>query len=144
MDTLNPTLSFRQFTAIAEQDGRIFFGVLQAARSMASLWLRLILIVFLSVPLLIFAQLAPFVFRKHLHTILPALPYIKEQKALFWLRDAFMLYYYALEGYKPFCLFRSPVNSLMDDLDEHIDSLTFALENSNFINGAIKEIEQSS
>lgn len=144
MSTLNPTISFNQFAIIAGQDGRIFFGVLQAAKSMASWWLRLILIVFLAVPLLVFAQIAPFVFRKHLQTIFPVLPYIKDNDSLLWLKDAFMLYYYALKGYKPFCLFRKPINSLMDELDEHIDSLTFALENSNFIYTTIKGIEQPS
>jgi hypothetical protein len=142
MNTLNPTVSFNQFAIIAEQDGRIFFGVLQAAKSMASWWLRLILIVFLAVPLLIFAQISPFVFRKHLQTISPVLPYIKDKDSLIWLKDTFILYYFSLKDYKPFCLFRKSINSLMDELDEHIDSLTFALENSNFIHSAIKEIEQ--
>lgn len=139
---MNAIVSFNQFAVVAEQDGRIFFGILQAAKSMASWWLRLILIIFLAIPLLVFAQIAPFVFRKHLQTIFPVLPYIKDQKSLFWLKDAFMLYYYALKGYKPFCLFRKPINSIMDELDEHIDSLKFALENSNFVQSAIREIEQ--
>lgn len=144
MSMLNPTISFNQFMVIAEQDGRIFFGVLQAVKSIASWWLHLILIIFLAVPLVVFAQIAPFIFRKHLQTIFPVLPYIKDKSSLIWLKDAFILYYYALKGYKPFCLFRKHINSLMEELDEHIDSLTFAMENSNFLHSAIKEIEQPS
>lgn len=143
MSTMNPAVSFDQFVALAEQDGRIFFGVLQAAKSFAGWWLRVILVIFLSIPLLIFAQIVPFIFRKHLSTIFPALPYIEKEESLHWLRDTFLLYYYALKGYNTFCLFRKSINSLIDELDENIESLEFALEHRSSLQKTIESIEHS-
>lgn len=138
MDT---SVSFNKFMSLAEQDGRIFYSMLQAAKSMAGWWLRAILLVFLFPLLLIFAQISPYIFRSPLNKIFPLLPYIKDKNSLNWLKDTFLLYYYTLKGYKPFCLFRKPVNSLMDELDEQIDSLSFSLKNQDFLQHAIENIE---
>ena len=147
MNTLNPAISLNQFAELAEQDGRIFFAILQAvrqaAKSIVSWWLSIITIIFLLPLILIFAQTVPIIFRKHLSIILPALPYIKERESLFWLKDVFQLYYYVLKGYRPFCLFRKSINFLMDEIDEHIDSLSLVLENQAFLQHATTNIEDT-
>lgn len=85
----------------------------------------------------------PFIYRKHLSVIFSALPYIKERESLSWLKDAFMLYYYSLKGYRPFCLFRGSIDALIDELDEQVDSLSFSLENQTFLQSAIGAIEKA-
>lgn len=140
---MDATASFDQFTELAEQDGKVFVALLQASKDIASWWLRIFLLIFLSVPFLILAQFVPFIYRKHLSVIFSALPYIMERESLSWLKDAFMLYYYSLKGYRPFCLFRGSIDTLIDELDEQIDSLSFSLENQNFLQSAIGAIEKA-
>lgn len=142
MNTMNVTMTFNQFVVVAEKDASLFF--LQAAKNLAIWWLRIILMVFLFMPVLIVAQIVPFIFGNHLAKIFRVLPYIKEQKHLYWLRDAFQLYYFALKAYKPFCLFRKRINALMEEIDEHIDSLTYVLENQPFLQRTIEGIEHYS
>lgn len=138
---MNPAVSFDRFVAVAEQDGRIFFGVLQAAQTMVSWWLRVILVGLLFIPVVIFAQIVPFLFRRHLAIIFPLLPDVKERESLAWVKEVLLLYYHVLKGYRTFCLFRRSINALMDEVDEHIDSLSYALEHAGFLQHAVEKIE---
>lgn len=138
MSTMNPTMTFNQFVEVAERDVSLFF--LQAAKNLAIWWLRIILGVFLFVPVLIIAQALPFWVGKHLADIFSILPDIKKREQLYWLRDTFQLYYETLKAYKPFCVFRKRINTLMEELDEHIDSLTYVLENQPFLERVLEKL----
>lgn len=138
---MNP--AYNQFVTFAAKDGILFFGLLQTAKRFASWWLRAFILVFLFIPFIVFAQIVPFYFRKHLSIIFPVLPDIKDRDSLFWLRDAFSLYFYTLKGYRSLCMFRKSMDVLIDELDEHIDSISFAIENPNIINQALANAESS-
>lgn len=138
MSTMNPTMTFNQFVEVAERDASLF--LLQAAKNLAIWWLRIILGVFLLVPSLFLAQIVPFYVGKHLAEIFSILPDIKRREQLYWLRDTFQLYYVALKGYKPLCLFQKRINALMEELDEHIDSITYVLENQPFLERVLEKL----
>ena len=140
MVAINSAATFNEFVGLAQRDGMIFFVVVQAAKRIATAWLRTVLMVLLFLPFLCIAQIVPFVFKKHLAAIFPALPYIKDRAALNWLRDAFLLYFFSLKGYKPYCLFQGSLKVLIEELDEHIDSLTFVLENPNVLQNVERSV----
>ncbi len=91
----------------------------------------------------ILAQFVPFIFKKHLSVILPALPYLKDRKSITMLRDIFSLYYYAMKGYRPVSLFKGKIDAIIDDLDEQLDSISFALEHEAFLAGEAGKIESA-
>ena len=72
--------------------------------------------------------------------IYPALPFIQDKKSLEWLKDTFRLYYFALKGYRTVALNKKSFDVLMEELDEHIDSLSYVLENHEMINSELKEL----
>jgi hypothetical protein len=137
---MNPAVSFDQFTRLAARDSQAF-SVVQITES-APNWLLRLLIAPAYLFFFIYAQFAPFIFRKHLEVIFPALPYIKERESLYWLRDTFRLYYHTLKFYRSASLFRPQVDEILDRLDEEIDSLNFALQNEPFLKQVIETIEQ--
>jgi len=137
---MNPTIALNEFTNFAEQDSRLFFGVQQAAQ--AHVRGLLVVLAWLLYPIFfILAQVAPFALKSHVEKILPVLPYIEDAKTLAWLRNAFLLYHEALKAYEPHSFFRRRMRSLIDELDEQIDSLTFVSENQQYLEQALRDIE---
>ena len=134
------TATFDQFVDYAREDTQFFNATFQVTKKITDRWVYFIARVVLFVPVLIFAQITPFVFRRHIKVIVPLLPYIQDQKALLWIKDAFTLYYHSLKGYRPFCLFRRSINDLIDELDEHLDSISFVIENGPALRQTIDAI----
>ena len=92
--------------------------------------------------LFIFAQVAPILFKNHLNKIIPYLPYIDDFNVLSVIKDIFAIYFYALKDYRPFCIFtRNKLDDLVDELDEHIDSLEYVIKNHEFLSAAVDKIE---
>ncbi len=138
---MDATFALREFSQYAEHDAAMF-NVAQtvATRLRGLVWIILRVILF--VPFLVFAQVTPFMFRRHLALILPHLPDVTDPKDLAWLKDAFTLYYVTLEEYRPYCLFRRTTRELLDELDEQIDSLEFVTTHAEFLRETIDHIEQ--
>lgn len=90
---------------------------------------------------LIVAQFVPVIFGRHIKLILPHLPYIKDTKTLLWIKDIFLLYYYSLKEYRRLCLFKKGINSLIDEVDEQIDSIEFFLNNRQQLQNVIESIK---
>lgn len=134
------TATFDQFVDYAREDTQLLNTAFNATKKYADKWVYFIVKAVLFLPVLIFAQITPFVFRKHISVIIPLLPYIQDREALLWIKDAFTLYYHSLKGYKPFCLFRGSINDLIDELDEHLDSISFVIENGPALRQAIDTI----
>ena len=145
MPLMSATVAIENFARVAEQDNYLF-NVLGLVRSGLRWWVAVVIRVLLSpimYPLIfVLAQFSPFVIRKHLQTIVPHLPEITDRASLQWLKDAFTLYYFSLKEYRPFCFFRGRLDALLDDLDEDIDSLAFALENDSFVKETIDQIKR--
>ena len=95
------------------------------------------------IPLLFtFAQVAPILFKNHLDKIIPYLPDIDDFNVLSVIKDIFAIYFYALKDYRPFCIFtRNKLDDLVDELDEHIDSLEYVLKNHELLSTAVDKIE---
>jgi len=92
--------------------------------------------------LFIFAQITPILFKNHLDKIIPHLPNIDDFNILSIIKDIFTIYYYALKGYRPVCIFtRNTLDELIDELDEHIDSLEYAIKNHEFLSTSVDKIE---
>jgi hypothetical protein len=144
---MSATAAIENFARVAEQDNYLF-NILGLVRSGVRWWVAVVIRIVLApivYPLVvIFAQFSPFVIKKHLQTIVPHLPEITDRSSLQWLKDAFTLYYFSLKGYRPFCLFlfRGRLDALLEDLDEEIDSLAFALENDTFLTETIEQIKR--
>ena len=136
---MDAAIAMQSFIATAEQDN-VLFGVVQSTRTQVRSWLWLLAAIFLYPLFLVFGQLAPFVFRKHLDAIKPYLPAVTDRSSLSWLKDAFTLYHMALKGYRHVCLFRGHLDALLDDLDEEIDSLEFVLGQEKFLQETVAEI----
>lgn len=120
----------------------VFFSLLQSTKGITIRGIESLLLPILFPFILIFAQIAPYFFKKHISIIVPALPYIEETETLKWINDVFLLYYYALKEYRQFCLFRNSINKLLEEVDEHIDSIAYVLENKAKLQNAIGAIEQ--
>lgn len=92
--------------------------------------------------LFIFAQVAPILFKNHLDKIIPHLPYIDDFNVLSVIKDIFAIYFYALKSYRPFCVFtRNKLDDLVDELDEHIDSLEYVVKKHELLSTAVDKIE---
>ena len=139
MSRMDATIAMQSFIATAEQDN-VFFGVAQAARSKVRSWLWLLVAIFIYPVFLVVAQVAPFAIRKHLDAIKPYLPAVTDRASLAWLKDAFTLYHLALKGYRHVCLFRGRLDTLLNDLDEEIDSLEVVLGQEKFLQETVAEI----
>ena len=139
MSPMDATIAMQSFIATAEQDN-VLFGVVQSTRTQVRSWLWLLAAIFLYPLCLFFAQLAPFIFRKHLDAIKPYLPAVTDRATLAWLKDAFTLYHVALKGYRNISLFRGRLDALLEDLDEEIDSLEFVLQQDKFLQETVAEI----
>jgi hypothetical protein len=141
MDNMNSAMAlsqFNQFELLARQD-TAFLSISQSVRGYAMLWLRIVVFVFLIIPYLVIAQFIPVVFKSHLNKIYPALPYIEDRKSLEWLRDTFRLYHFSLKVYRPVALYKKNFDSLMEELDEHIESLEYVLNNEQSISQTLKD-----
>jgi hypothetical protein len=141
MTTMNANASFNQFMGLAQQD--MSFAMIQSAKTVGKGVAWLVAFPFIFVAYAILAQFVPFIFKKHLSVILPALPYLKDKKSISMLRDIFSLYYYAMKGYRPVSLFKGKIDAIIDELDEQIDSISFALENETFLAGEVSKIESA-
>jgi len=143
MNAMNAAVTLEQFERFAQQDAA-FLGLVQSVKGFAIWWLRLILLVSLGWLVFLLAQfIVPKVFKKHLNQIYPALPYIKDKKSLGWLRDTFELYFFTLKGYRSICWSKREYDMMMDELDEHIDSLDYVLRNEAALNDAVAQIPAS-
>ena len=126
---------------LAQQD--MSFAMIQSAKSVGKGVAWLAVAPFIFIVYVILAQFLPFIFKKHLSVILPALPYLKDRKSISMLRDIFSLYYYAMKGYRPVSLFKGKIDAIIDELDEQLDSISFALENEAFLAGEVEKIESA-
>lgn len=134
------TAALHPFIEAAERDSQLF-GVAQLVDSHVRWWFGLLLRV-LGFPLfLVAAQAAPFVFRRHLALVLPQLPNVTDRTDLAWVRDALTLYHESLKAYAPFCLFRRTARELLEEIDEHLDSLEFVAANDDFLRETVAKIE---
>lgn len=154
MDTAT---TLNEFVSLVGQDTGKYFRLTRwakwagDARTLAHRELKAILgailgafvLIVLFIPLVVLAQIVPTVFKKHLALVYPLLPYIEDNESLAYLRDAFLLYYHVLKGYHPFSFRRKAIRALMDELDEHIDSLSFVLENEDFLEHALEGIKHA-
>lgn len=138
---MNASIALREFSQRAEHDAA-FFNVSQTINSGLRGLVWILLRVVLFVPFVAFAQVTPFVFRRHLALILPHLPEVTDPQDLAWLKDAFTLYHETLKGYQPYCLFRHTTRETLDELDEQIDSLEFVITNAAFLRETLDQIEQ--
>lgn len=142
MNTMNAALAlnqFNQFEQLARRD-TAYLSLAQSVRGYAMLWLKILVVISMGWLFLLIAQFVPRIFRKHLNYIYPALPYIQDKKSLEWLKDTFQLYYFSLKGYRSVALNKKSFDIMMEELDEHIDSLSYVLENHEMINGELKEL----
>lgn len=101
---MNADATFNEFMGLAQQD--MSFAMIQSAKTVGKGVAWLVAAPFFLIAYAILAQFVPFIFRKHLSVILPALPYLKDRKSIIMLRDIFSLYYYAMKGYRPASLSR--------------------------------------
>lgn len=138
---MNADATFNEFMGLAQQD--MSFAMVQSAKSVGKGVAWLVVAPFIFIVYAILAQFVPFIFKKHLSVILPALPYLKDRKSIAALRDIFSLYYYAMKGYRPASLFRGKIDAIIDELDEQIDSISFVLEHEAFIAGEVGKIESA-
>jgi hypothetical protein len=138
---MNADATFNEFMGLAQQD--MSFAFFQSAKSIGKGIAWAIAAPFILLPYAILAQFVPFIFKKHLSIILPALPYLKDKKSISMLKDVFSLYYFAMKGYRPACLFRGKIDAIIDELDEQIDSISFALEHEAFLAGEAVKIESA-
>ncbi len=135
------TTILHPFAQLAERDTALF-NVAQIAASHARWWLAWVLLVILFPFFLLFAQFVPFVFRTHLATLFPLLPRVTDRNDLAWVKDVLILYCETIKVYKPFCFFRRQADDLIDEIDEHLDSLEFVAANDQYLQGAVAQIEQ--
>ncbi|OGI39020.1 MAG: hypothetical protein A2140_07930 [Candidatus Muproteobacteria bacterium RBG_16_62_13] len=135
------TTILHPFAQAAERDAALF-NVAQIAASNARWWLAWVLLVVMLPFILVLAQTVPFVFRPHLAILFPLLPRVTSRVELAWAKDILTLYCETLKIYKPFCLFRRQTNELIDEIEEHLDSLEFVAANEQFLQGAVAKIEQ--
>ena len=134
---MNAVITLHQFEQLAQQD-TAFLSIVQSMRGYAMLWVNILAAIFLRPIVFLIAPIIPRIFRDHLNYIYPALPYIQDRKSLEWLRDTFLLYYFSLKGYRSAALFKNKFDLLMEELDEHIDSLNYVLENEKSISDTLK------
>lgn len=142
MNVMAYEMSLREFKNNVWKDMFLFFRLPWISKVAKSFLFSLLATLLFPIAL-IFAQIVPFVFYKHINIIVLALPFIKDEKLLKWIKDVFLLYYYTVKEYKKFCLFRKRISRLIEDIEEHIDSLEFALNNWNEMHNVIKTIESS-
>ncbi len=138
---MNANATFNEFMGLAQQD--MSYAMYQSAKSVGKGAAWLIATPFVFIAYAILAQFVPFIFKKHLEVILPALPYLKDRKSITMLKDIFSLYYFAMKGYRPASLFKGRIDAIIDELDEQIDSISFALEHEAFFIGEIAKIESA-
>ncbi len=141
---MNATSVVHDFALVAERDAVLFrIGELVYARVQWWLWtlVRPLLLLVAFPIFLVFAQIAPFIFRKHLNVITPHMANITDRAALSWLKDAFTLYFVAMKEYRRFCIFRERADALLDDLDEEIDSLKLVLDQGIMLDQVVKQIQ---
>jgi len=129
------------FIDAVERDWPLF-NVAQVAAAQMRGWLLFVLRVLLFVRIVVLAQFVPFVFRRHLALLIPSLPNVHSPADLAWVRDALVLYHESLKAYARFCLFRSQINEMLDEVDEHLDSLEFVASHKDFLDKATAQIEQ--
>jgi len=119
--------------------------VAKTKRNLKSILILVAFIVFspIIIPILfIFAQVAPILFENHLDKIIPYLPYIDNFNVLSMIKDIFAIYLYTLKGYRRLCIFtRNKLDNLIEELDEHIDSLEYVIENHEVLSAAVDKIE---
>jgi hypothetical protein len=130
----------QQFMSLTRED-LPFFSTLEAAQSIVRRSAVFVLLIPLFPVVVLFAQVVPFIFRRHLNVILPALPFIQSREDLTNLKTAFTLYFWALKGYRPFCLLRRQVDILLEDLDDEIDSIDLVIERGEELRGMVSEIQ---
>jgi len=139
MNTMAYEMSLQEFKNNAWKDMFLFFRIPWVTRIAESFMFSVVSILLFPI-VLIFAQIVPHVFAKHINIIIPALPFIKDEKILKWIKDVLLLYYYSLKEYKKFTVFRKRINKLIEELDEHIDSIEFSLNHWNEMQGVINSI----
>lgn len=136
---MNPALTLNQFEQLAVRD-TAYLSMVQSVRGQAMILVKVLVTITLGPIVVLIAQFVPYIFKKHLQLIYPALPFINERKSLEWLRDTFQLYYFALKGYRTVAINRGGFDVLMEELDEHIDSISYVLGNYETINEQLKKI----
>lgn len=139
MNAMAYEMSLQEFKINVWKDMFLFFRIPWVSKIAKSFIFSVVAILLFPITL-ISAQFVPSVFAKHINIIVPALPFIKDKKTLHWIKDVFLLYYYTLKEYKKFSLFRTRINKLIEEIDEHIDSLEFSLNNWNEMQGVINSI----
>lgn len=135
------TAALHPFIEAAERDAALF-NVAQLAASRVRWWLGTMLRVVAFPVFLLLAQFAPFIIRQHVALVVPHLPNVTDRKDLAWVKDALALYHDALKAYAPFCLFRQVSASVLEEIDEQLDSLEFVAAHDNFLQETVAQIER--
>lgn len=118
------------------------FNVAQLAASKMHSGLVLVLRILAFFPFLLLAQVVPFIFRRHLALLIPGLPNVQSPGDLAWVKDALVLYHESLKAYSRFSVFRAQANEMLEEIDEHLDSLEFITSHKDFLDRATAQIEQ--
>lgn len=134
------TTALHPFIEAAERDAALF-NVAQLAASRVRWWLGTALQVVAFPVFLLLAQFAPFMIRRHVALVVPHLPNVTNRADLAWVKDALTLYHEAMVAYAPFCLFRREAASVLEELDEQLDSLEFVAAHDAFLQETVAQID---
>jgi hypothetical protein len=135
------TAALQPFVQAVARDWPLFNFAQAAAVQMRS-GVVLMLRVLLFAPFLVVAQFVPFIFRRHLRLLMPLLPDVKSEADLAWVKDVLVICYESLKAYNYFCVFRPQMRAMLDQVDEHLDSLEFIAPNREFLESAVARIER--
>lgn len=125
----------------SEREGLyVFIGA--AFNSASQRLIGFVLLPFLAIFVLILAQLYPISMRKTLREVGPLLPDVQDTAALETLRDALLLALGAGRFYSRVCLLQRKMNDVLDEIEEHIDSLNLVLESPEALQALLDEGER--
>lgn len=137
-------VTLSEVSALTERESVYWYfgGAFKSARRHVALF---VLLPFLLLVVFVLAQAFPYRMRAILDELLPRLPRVTDKAVLGFLRDLLSVTLCVAVFYRPFCIIsRGVMASVVEDLDETVDSLNFALENWEEMSVLVKECSKTS
>ncbi|AMN46885.1 hypothetical protein ACG33_07190 [Steroidobacter denitrificans] len=111
-------------------------------RARYRVWSAYAMLGFLGLVLGGYAQFFPFYARRRLPDLVDAMTSAKDEESLERVRDVMLLTRQVMHVLRPGSIFKSKASRVIEDLDEHLDSIDYVLGNRSRLDASMLQLDQ--